>query len=305
MLFCPDEGRRQGSYTPNPQTSNKKVKNMSNELTVYEKISDPIAAVTQLGEMFTRSGMFGCQKIEQGQVLALACISEKKSPFELVKTYHIIEGKLEMKSGAMLARFLEMGGKCIWKSDLQSTEEAAAYFEFGDNKGDFKYTSEDAKREGLRDRAVWKKSAPDMLRARLVSKVVRMFAPQINAGIYCSEEATGEEVIERELKLAPAPVEVTAPVPTIEVEAVATPVTQAWTEETPAEVVFDELSLLDRANKIVEEIGMERTIHYLRSRGKLSEDGVLADLPEAYLNNIVMMPEVFEKAIAQAEKGGK
>lgn len=291
---------------------------MSSELTIYEKINDPIAAVTQLGEMFTRSGMFGCQKIEQGQVLALACISEKKSPFELMKTYHIIEGKLEMKSGAMLARFLEMGGKCIWRSNLQGTEEAAAYFEFGENKGEFIYSMEDAKREGLKDRAVWKKSAPDMLRARLVSKVVRMFAPQINAGIYCEEEMTGSEVIEKELRLEPEPEPEMKPAKAaggkraepdpdpVEVTVIVEDNPFGDAEVEPeAEKPKVEVPLITRAADVIAGIGEERVLHFLRTRGKLAPDGKIGDLPEEYLKNIVAMPSVFERSIEAAEKAEK
>jgi len=275
---------------------------MSTGLSIYEKINDPIQAVTQLGEMFTRSGMFGCQKIEQGQVLALACISEKVSPFELVKTYHIIEGKLEMKSSAMQARFLDMGGKCIWKSDLQSEDVAAAHFEFQDNKGDFSYSMEDAKREGLSDRKVWKKHGPDMLRARLTSKVIRMLAPQINAGIYAPEEneAFGVAQVEKELKLPEAPK--AAPVIEAAVEIIETPPVVEVTE-----IVAEEKPLAERAMEVIKGIGEERVTHFLKSRGKIPADGDLSNLTDAYYTNIVTMPEVFERSIQVAEKeeGGK
>lgn len=261
---------------------------MSTELSIYEKISDPIQAVTQLGEMFTRSGMFGCQKIEQGQVLALACLTEKKSPFELVQTYHIIEGKLEMKSSAMLAKFLDMGGKCTWKTDLQDDQTAEAHFEFLDNKGDYKYTLEDAKREGLADRKVWKRHGPDMLRARLTSKVIRMLAPQINAGMYAPEEME-HDVVEKELNLKPVTTNLTIDL-----------------TESPEPIVEEvqEASVAEKAKEIIKEIGEERVLGFLKARGKISSEGTIDDISEEYQQNIVSMPEVFERSIVTAEKKG-
>jgi hypothetical protein len=43
-------------------------------------MSDPMLAIKEMGQMFAASGMFGCTKVEQGQVLALACLIEGKSP---------------------------------------------------------------------------------------------------------------------------------------------------------------------------------------------------------------------------------
>lgn len=41
------------------------------EQDVYNRMSDPLAAVERLGEIIASSGMFGCTKVEQGQVLSL------------------------------------------------------------------------------------------------------------------------------------------------------------------------------------------------------------------------------------------
>ena len=207
-----------------------------------------------------------------------------------------------MKSSAMQARFLDMGGKCIWKSDLQSEDVAAAHFEFQDNKGDFSYSMEDAKREGLSDRKVWKKHGPDMLRARLTSKVIRMLAPQINAGIYAPEEneAFGVAQVEKELKLPEAPK--AAPVIEAAVEIIETPPVVEVTE-----IVAEEKPLAERAMEVIKGIGEERVTHFLKSRGKIPADGDLSNLTDAYYTNIVTMPEVFERSIQVAEKeeGGK
>ena len=172
------------------------VYNQKSEITLYEGLQDPIKACQDLGHMFARSGFFGCEKVEQGQVLALACLSEKKSPFELMRTYHLIGGKLEMKASAMLAEFKKRGGKVRWSSGLMDRDKASAVFEKDGEEFSATYTIEDAKIEGHLNKNgnVWAKSAPDMLRARLVSKVIRMLDPEINSGFYDQNEMPIDQV---------------------------------------------------------------------------------------------------------------
>jgi cytochrome c556 len=162
----------------------------NNATAIYQRMSDPMEAVVKMGKMFAASGMFGCAKEEQGQVLALACMVQGKDPFELMQNYYIINGSLSMKSVAVLANFMKAGGKVKWHSALNDTEQAMADFEIGDNQLEqAAYTIEDAKRENLvtgPNKANWTQRPADMLRARLITKAVRMLAPGIIMGM--SEE---------------------------------------------------------------------------------------------------------------------
>jgi len=160
----------------------------NNALSVYRNMENPVVAMERMGEAFYKSGMFSCDRPEQGQVLALACLSEGMSPFQLLRTYHIIQGRLTKRSDKMLAEFKAMGGKCKWIADINDTQKQRAQFVLNENDMEAEYNIEDAKREGLTGKDVWKKSAPDMMRARLISKVMRMIAPEIVAGIYAPEE---------------------------------------------------------------------------------------------------------------------
>jgi hypothetical protein len=158
-----------------------------NATAVYQRMSDPMAAVMQMGKMFAASGMFGCTKEEQGQVLALACLIEGKSPFELMKNYFIIGGSLSMKSVAVLAHFQKAGGIVKWHSALNDVKEAKADFKIDSGElQNASYTIEDATREGLLtgpNKTNWQARPADMLRARLITKAVRMLAPGIIMGI--------------------------------------------------------------------------------------------------------------------------
>ncbi len=193
----------------------------TNALAVYGKMENPVIAIETMGLAFYKSGMFSCDRLEQGQVLALACLSEGMSPFQLLRTYHIIQGRLTKRSDKMLAEFKAMGGTCKWIGDINDVTKQRAQFVLKENDMEAEYNIEDAKREGLTGKDVWKKSAPDMMRARLISKVMRMIAPEIVAGIYAPEEtpafidttATVETVKEPLLPEKPATVTSTVATP--------------------------------------------------------------------------------------------
>jgi len=161
-----------------------------NEIQIYDKI-DTVNGVAQLGEWFAKSGMFGCTKVEQGNILALQCLAERKTPLDMARTYHIIEGKLSKRSDAILADYRKAGGKVKWiKFD---DKEARAIFSFEDNEIEVYYTINDARKAGLiKPRSGWETHPADMLRSRLISKTVRMLAPETIAGQYTPEELQDE-----------------------------------------------------------------------------------------------------------------
>ena len=161
---------------------------------IYNKINDPIEAIKVMGSMIAESGMFGCQKHEQGMVLAMQCLAEGKAPLELAKTYHIVEGKLSMRADAMLGRFLTTGGKVKWLE--RSNTKVSANFSHGDNENVLIEASlEDMKKNGVAMdktgkylKANWQKFPRQMLTARVISEGVRLLAPQLIAGVYTPEE---------------------------------------------------------------------------------------------------------------------
>ena len=176
-----------------------------NEITVYEKMNDPIHSIQILGEAIAKSGMFGCEKVEQGTILALQCIAEKKAPLEMAKNYHLIGGKLSMRSDAMLAEYRKRGGKVKWTSF--DDKKAAGTWTYDGNEIDLSYTIEEAKNLGLiKEKSVWTKDPAAMLRARLISKAIRMLAPEVVVGVYTPEETesfTVQKPIEPEIVVDP------------------------------------------------------------------------------------------------------
>lgn len=156
----------------------------------YDRVENPIAAAEILGNWISKSGMFGAERPEQGQILALQCIVEKMPPLELTKHFHLIGGKLARRSDSMLAGYRERGGRVKW---LQFDAVAAkARWTYDGNDIELAYTLEDAKQAGLYPPAKpgsgWAKNPADMLRARLISKAIRMLAPEVCTGQYTPEE---------------------------------------------------------------------------------------------------------------------
>ena len=83
------------------------------EITLYEKLPDPMAAIERLGTIIARSGMFGCTQSEQGMVFAMHCIASRTSPIQMLREYHLIEGRLSDRADSMLAKFRAAGGKHV------------------------------------------------------------------------------------------------------------------------------------------------------------------------------------------------
>jgi hypothetical protein len=158
---------------------------------VYDRIADPVSATAQLGEWIASSGMFGCTKIEQGHILALQCLAERKSPFDIKRTYHLINGQISMRSDAMLAGYRQRGGKVVWKQF--DAKAAVAVWKYDGNEVEISFSLEDAKVAGLwpaKAGSGWAKDPAAMLRARCISKAVRMLAPEVVMGVYTPEEVT-------------------------------------------------------------------------------------------------------------------
>lgn len=185
----------------NEKDTNNNQEGKANELasynggiSVYSKINDPIQAMQVMGEMIAGSGMFGCTKTEQGMVLAMQCLAEGKAPLELAKTYHIIEGKLTMRSDAMLGRYLASGGKVKWTE--RSDKRVAATWICDGNEVEIAVTIEEMTKNGVavgnngKLKVNWQRFPRQMLTARNISEAIRLLMPQIVAGIYTPEEVS-------------------------------------------------------------------------------------------------------------------
>jgi hypothetical protein len=166
-----------------------------NELVKSNAAIAPIANMSEflsLAQEFEKSGMFGCTQPGQGAVLLSTCMTDRISPIEFIRTYHLIEGKPSMRADAMLAKFVQQGGR--YKILEFSENKAAGVFSLGDNEVTMSMTMQEAEAAGLTKSKAgkvkdnWRSFPRQMLWARVVSTAIRLVAPQIVAGIYTPEE---------------------------------------------------------------------------------------------------------------------
>lgn len=205
---------------------------------IYTKIQDPVAAIDRMGEWFASSGMFGCTRPEQGKILAMTCLAEKKSPFVINRTYHIIDGKLSKKSMAALAQFRGRGGRYKW---IKTGEEPVSNEDDREAVGEFTYDGQtvtarfsirDAKRaEYIRRGSAWEKTPAKMLRARVSSNAIGMIAPEVYAG---DEDESEIEVTHDKLDLATTTTVAEAPVKMVTQENATTPLIEEPKQEVVA-----------------------------------------------------------------------
>jgi len=166
---------------------------MSNEITFYEKIDNPLEAIKTLGDYIAKSGLFSCNKPEQGAIMAMACLVENKNPLDVARTYHIVNGTLTKKYEVMIAEFYANGGKITWIT--RNNDEVEAKFSNKNGDMQLKVTMEELKEKGVAMQGknmkdTYKTYPRQMLTARLVSEVINILDPAITSGLYTPEEVS-------------------------------------------------------------------------------------------------------------------
>jgi hypothetical protein len=212
------------------------------EMSIYDKFDHP-DQLAAFGKAICLSEMFGCTNASQGMVLAMECAARKTPILSLAERYHLIHGRLSMKSEAMLADFrTRCGGS--HRILARTPSQAKIELSLKDDVQEFKLTWTDALQEPFvyvgKEAAIVQKlqkekkelivkskySTPrarmQMLWARVVSDGVRAMAPEVVSGHYTPEEIgdfdgnddvidDNDDVIDVEVKTAP--VSDTGPVP--------------------------------------------------------------------------------------------
>lgn len=192
---------------------------MSNDLTLYQKIANPLDAAKMLGDWVHKSQLFGTACAEQANVIALECLARGVPPMDLANTYHVIGNKLTMKADVMGGRFQALGGKI--KVVERSASRAAAELTYEGETIPFSFTAEeamcepstynygkkdenevveaisdpakrkkliDAKKMSIKPKYATPRSLMQMLWARLISDAVRTICPKVNSGTYAPED---------------------------------------------------------------------------------------------------------------------
>lgn len=179
----------------------------ANPVAFYQNISDPMQAVRELGDALAAAQFLGCSNKEQGRIMAWECLVNRISPLSVTASYHIIHGKLSMKSDAMLARFNAAGGTHKIKSRTADLAEIEVTYNGETNV--FSLSWDELKQEptpyngkeadivanllkgaqpALKPKYATPRSRMQMMWARVVSDAIRAVFPQVNSGVYTPEE---------------------------------------------------------------------------------------------------------------------
>ena len=162
------------------------------EIELYKSPKEMIESAVALGRMYHASGLFGVKLEAQAHVLALECLSMGLPPSKMMEMYHVIDGKLSKRADYMLSRFLDRGGRVKWIR-YDSVEARAIFTDTHGESIEYHYSFEEAKSSGIAVGKDGKKengrrNTADMLRARVISKAIRMLDPAVNSGFYTPEE---------------------------------------------------------------------------------------------------------------------
>lgn len=159
------------------------------QVSVYDRV-DPLAFIAQFGKVYAMTKAGGCRTEQDGQLMALICLTERKTIFQIAKRYHLMDGKLVVKSEQMLSDFKKAGGQVEWIND--GSDGQAASLKLTDwNKvtATYSFTIDRARKAGyIKDKSNWEKRPDQMLRARCVSDLMRMQWPEISDGDYTQDE---------------------------------------------------------------------------------------------------------------------
>jgi hypothetical protein len=162
-----------------------------------------IQQALDVGIMVFKSRMFkNVESPEAAAMMLLKARSLGQSGFWGLDNLHVVEGQLGIKADAVLALVLQ-DPSCEYLEFAETTDEKATLVGKRRGRPEFRYTYtiEDAKRALLLDRGEteekraksnWNRYRKNMLRARCVTDVARMYFPGATKGMRSVEELHDE-----------------------------------------------------------------------------------------------------------------
>lgn len=182
---------------------------------------DRLGSIKTVGEWVARSGMYGTDKLEQGNMIAVQCIEEGLKLSEWPRIYNLIQGRPSKRAIAAQAEFEDKGGVVEWLDIGSDGKKATARFTWpGKKQIEVTFTIEQAERAQLvKKDSNWQKWPDRMLRARVLSEGISLLAPKIYAGTYDDSDAPPAP----QMNLAPEPTAEPKPAKVVTVETVVEP----------------------------------------------------------------------------------
>lgn len=147
----------------------------------------PLQDLDRMAQAIASSKLFGITNADQALALMLVAQAEGLHPATAARDYHIISGRPALKSDAMLARYLNSGGKVEWLCHTDEKVEAIFSHPAGGTLT-IAWDNERLKKAGLADREMHKKYPRQLKRARVISEGIRATNPAVCVGVYTPEE---------------------------------------------------------------------------------------------------------------------
>ena len=183
---------------------------MSNEIVLSEKL--PIKCMSDmnaLGDMIAKSGLLGVNNPAAGLVIVAHCHTKGISILDFARDHDVIQNKVCKKSHAMVADFIEAGGK--YQIHSRTSEKCELSLEIAGRKlkdsiewKEIQSESYTKKKDGVTLKDNW--SSPrrrkQMLYVRLMSDMIRAIAPNVCRD-YISEEF--DKDLEKNITSSPKP----------------------------------------------------------------------------------------------------
>ena len=157
-----------------------------------------VDSLERIAAIIAKSGMGGFKTPEQATVAMLLALAEGIPLGRVIHEYHVINGRLSLRSECMLARFQKAGGAVEYLVHNDTEVSLTASHPKG-GALTVVWTIERARKAGLTSNPTWTKHPAAMLTARAVAEAVRAVYPACLSGILAEEEA--EEVGANEAQL--------------------------------------------------------------------------------------------------------
>jgi len=150
--------------------------------------NEQVSSLERIAAIIAKSGMGGFKTPEQATVAMLLALAEGIPLGRVIHEYHVINGRLSLRSECMLARFQKAGGAVKYLVHNDTEVSLTASHPKGGSLT-VVWTIERARKAGLTSNPTWTKHPAAMLTARAVAEAVRAVYPACLSGIIAEEEA--------------------------------------------------------------------------------------------------------------------
>lgn len=277
---------------------------------------DRIGSLSAVGDWVSKSGMFGCNALETGRMIAIQCVEEGLKLSEWPRIYHLINGRPQKKAHAAQAEFEAKGGTVEWIELGRDGKKASATLTFPGKKPlTIEFSIDQAARAGLlKNDSNWAKWPDRMLRAAVLREGILILAPSIYAGCYDELDAPAGPSLNLAPEKPAAVAEVvtsapaTATPPTIEAKVEVLPDTpKARQTPTPAPataapkaaptVLPDALqfALMDVIGN--DPTALLKATEFCRAQKWITADEGMENLPEGRAREIIARQDHFRKKV--------